>query len=410
MSAGWLTSGQRGGWNYNFVNEMAAPRARQGSGISIIAPETVTPPTRKLSATSKVGCQMRPSPLAESATDMWNRAYRDARKDNEGENLLSTPTIEMDNFRRSSSNNTIRLRHRSTASMHTPDTAIRRSHSAEPQTRQPLVGEDTNTSNHFHKDLKRLSLRLLRPRQIQATLRPSSRELQKRSSPDLAKKASGNSFSSDAQDAKTRLFGVSYTPPSKGLLGIWGTFPSHDRAERNGSAGEADSVHARDFGLQEPLYEIRADPYAPLKTRSSTSALSAMNRTLRMLSMRSKRLDRKKTKSMSFPVTPGDDVQKNAKALFLHRWKRLYLTKSSELRGYMIAGGHRSSVSAGKPVEYPELETLPGEGMFASAAWRADSSFNMDGASPISMRTPDMVSYRGCSLLGPRDETPMGPR
>ncbi|KAK5956187.1 hypothetical protein OHC33_002761 [Knufia fluminis] len=410
VSAGWLTAGQRTGWNYNFVNEATTTRPRQGSAVSTVAPDTIATPTRKFSANDAFGPGKGPSPLAESATDMWNRVYRDARKDNAGKDLLSTPTIEMDDLRRSSSTGTIRHRHRSIVSMQTPQTAIRRSHSAGPHARQALREEDSSPSGRLSKTLKRLSLRHLRSHRPQVTPASGPRKLQKRSSPELTKKVSKPSIASATRNAKVRSYRAGNTPPLKELLGIWGTFPSHDRAERNGPAGETDNVHASDFGPQEGTYEVRGDPYTPLQTRSSTGALSAMHSTLRRLSIRSKKMDRKKTKSMPFPVVSGDRVHKHAKAVLISRWKRLYRTKSSEWRGYMIAGGHRSSVSAGQPVEYPELETLSGEGLFAPAVWRANIVREMDGASSILTGTPDAVSEESSSVLEPQHATPTGPR
>ncbi|KAK5086084.1 hypothetical protein LTR70_007319 [Exophiala xenobiotica] len=410
-SAGWLTTGQRIGWNYNFVSEPTTPKARQGSALSTNAPDTATDPIRKSSTVSAKGSALTPSPLAESATDMWNRAYRDARKDNGGQDLLSTPTIEMDDLRRSSSTNTIRLSNRPSASVQTPQTAIRRSHSAGPHTRQPLRVDDANGSGQLAKTLNRLSIRHLRSHRplTTATAVSGPRKLQKRSSPELAKKVSKASVASVPRNPKVRSPRAGNTPPLKELLGIWGTFPSHDRADRNGAADEADDVHARDFCRSESASEARGELRIPLQGRPSTGALSAMHSSLRMLSARSKRMDRKRAKSMSFPVTSGDRVQKQAKVLFLNRWRRVYRTKSSQWRGHLLAGGHRSSIFPGQSVEYPELESLPGEGMFASTPWRADSSNATDGASSVLAGVLGVVGDDNSSPVGLQGEIPIWP-
>lgn len=405
-SAGWLTAGQRTGWNYNFVGEVTTPKSRKGSAFRTDAPDRITPSVRKSSAVSDKGYLVTPSPLAESATDMWNRAYRDARKDNGGKDLLSTPTIEIDDLRRSSSTNTIRLRNRSSPSLRTPQTALRRSYSAGSHMRQTLHADDANGRGKTTKTLNRLSLRHLRSHRPLATAASGPRKLQKRSSPELSKKVSKTSVASVSRNLKAGSFRLGNTPPLKELLGIWGSFPSHDRTERNGAAYETDNVYARDFGLPENLWETRDERRTPLQARSSSGALSAMHSTLRMLSMRSKRIDQKRTKSMSFSVTPGDRVQKQAKVLFIDRWKRLYHTKSSEFRGCLLADGHRSSIFPAQSTHYPELESLPGERMFAPVACGTNSSCEKDGASPTITSAPDVVKDDNSSTLKPQDETP----
>ena len=352
-SAGWLTDGQRLGWNFNFVN-------------------AATPTQRKYSAVSTVAPNDDPTPLKETATDMWNRAYRDARKENG--DLLTTPTIEMDSLqRRSSSLSTTRPRHKSSALLQTPQSALRRSQSVGPHARKVLGELPTSSTNGLSKTFKKLSLRRLRPTRSQASTGFGPKKLQKKSSPELMKKTS---FST-SKDSASKNFGVGNTPPLKEILGIWATFPSHDREQRAGAAGELDNVRTRDFGAHASENEVQADLETPLERRSSTGALSAIHSTLRMLSIRSKGLNRTKTRSMSFPTGSPHRVQKSSKALFLKRWRRLYRSQSSEWQGYVGARGHRSSTYAGQAVEYPELETLPGEGLFA---WnRRSASKTYDG-------------------------------
>ncbi|KAL8719581.1 MAG: hypothetical protein Q9225_003433, partial [Loekoesia sp. 1 TL-2023] len=89
----------------------------------------------------------------------------------------------------------------------------------------------------------------------------------------------------------------------------WTRYPSHTFAERSEAANERDNVIARDFAVgQSPQRKI----------------------------------SKKKSRSMTFGRR------------FLHKVGRLYKTRSSDFRRYHA--GHRSSISVGGVLEYPELE------------------------------------------------------
>ncbi|KAK5090987.1 hypothetical protein LTR05_001166 [Lithohypha guttulata] len=355
LSAGWLTDGQRHGWNYNFV-DVATPTQRRNSAIAMVASEA------------------SPLCITESATDMWNRAFRDAHETGAARDLLSMPPIELDYLRRPSSLNTIRPKHRSSLHIQTPDAEIRRSQSAGPYARadqqQEQQSEKLKTS-HLLRTLKRLSFPQLRASRLPVSQGSRPRKLQKRSSPELSSKSSFATLKV-TNGASNR---VGNTPPVKELLGIWASFPSHQYWTRNGPASEQDDVYVRDFGEESSEHKVSDIPNTPiLNRRTSTGALFAMQSTLRMLSIRSKRLDRKRTKSMSFPTDVSDRFRKSSKILFLNRWRRLYRTKSTEWQGYMTDKGYRSNISASRSVEFPELKTLPGEGLFGGSPGQHDVS------------------------------------
>lgn len=110
--------------------------------------------------------------------------------------------------------------------------------------------------------------------------------------------------------------------------GSWTRYPSHTRLERaNSPAGQADQVFARDFADMTP------------GTPPGTSP-----------SLQNARLGNSKTKTRS--TTFGKDI--------IGSLKRVYRTQSQELQRRLAneARGHRSSISEGGVLEYPELEML----------------------------------------------------
>lgn len=109
--------------------------------------------------------------------------------------------------------------------------------------------------------------------------------------------------------------------------GSWSRYPSHTRPERgNSPAGQADQVFARDFANTAP------------STLSETSA-----------SLHDSNLGNSKIKTASAFTKE-----------VIGSLKRIYRTQSQELQRRLQneARGHRSSVSAGGVLEYPELEML----------------------------------------------------
>ena len=110
-------------------------------------------------------------------------------------------------------------------------------------------------------------------------------------------------------------------------IGSWARYPSHSRPERSSSpAGIQDQVFARDFADMTPKVTPESSP---------TGQGSKLDKS-------------KRKKSMSF----GKHM--------LSSIGRLYRTQSQELQRRLAneARGHRSSISEGGVVEYPELEML----------------------------------------------------
>ncbi|KAL8907908.1 MAG: hypothetical protein Q9207_001145 [Kuettlingeria erythrocarpa] len=104
---------------------------------------------------------------------------------------------------------------------------------------------------------------------------------------------------------------ISATSPSSSIRSAdsWARYPSHNFDERSEAASVNDNVITRDFAIgQTPQ----------------------------------RRVSKKKSRSMTFGRR------------FLHKVGRLYKTRSSDFRRYHA--GHRSSISVGGRLEYPELE------------------------------------------------------
>lgn len=104
---------------------------------------------------------------------------------------------------------------------------------------------------------------------------------------------------------------VSIISPSSSVRSVdsWARYPSHNYDERTEAASVNDNVITRDFAIgQGPQ----------------------------------RRVSKKKSRSMTFGRR------------FLHKVGRLYKTRSSDFRRYHA--GHRSSISVGGRLEYPELE------------------------------------------------------
>ncbi|KAI9716016.1 MAG: hypothetical protein M1812_005650 [Candelaria pacifica] len=137
-------------------------------------------------------------------------------------------------------------------------------------------------------------------------------------------------FKGRAEDSPTYFSQVHYgssslkTKPTPRAVS-WSRYPSHTRHERTSSAGESDKVIPRDFASE---FESHGDA---ANARLSKRPL----------------MERKKKKSRS--MTFGKNIFKS--------WGRLYKSQSADFRRY--GAGHRSSITIGGILEYPELEILP---------------------------------------------------
>lgn len=340
LSAGWLNSGQRQDWDYAFASSNRS-QDRRLSTLSMIAPDA------------------DPATCQESATDMWNRAFHDARN-SASRDLLSTPTIEMDSLRRPSSLNTIRPKHRSSVALQTPEAVVRRSRSAGPSDRETVLQAESSSRRGLTKKLTRLSLRQLKISKESFRANSGARKLQKKHSPPNVTAASETS-----PTPEIRINSSSHTTPTKERLGIWASFPMKEFAKRNGPASELDRIVVRDFcgSGSRNIDNTWVTPEQPISPAEDLSPWSNKHKS-RNLADEDRYLRR---------------VHKPRRVLFLHRWRRFYRTRSSEWHGYRTTGGHRSSVSAGQSAEFPELESLPGEGLFGRAYGTFDGASNTSG-------------------------------
>ncbi|KAF2117991.1 hypothetical protein BDV96DRAFT_611560 [Lophiotrema nucula] len=129
---------------------------------------------------------------------------------------------------------------------------------------------------------------------------------------------------------------------TKESVGAWGRYPSHTREERTGSAGKADDVQPRDFALEKAIQFARGDdeeidPMVRVQTPPLPGGKKRKKRT------GSARIT--KSHSMTFGKT------------FLKNYARIFRSQSTEFRRH--GHGHRSSITAGGTLQYPELEILP---------------------------------------------------
>ncbi|KKY23869.1 hypothetical protein UCRPC4_g02682 [Phaeomoniella chlamydospora] len=140
----------------------------------------------------------------------------------------------------------------------------------------------------------------------------------------------------------------------------WARFPSHTRNERAGNAGPADSVDTRDFSPWSQDFCMVGDHYFDAaKERPAIKGNSKSN-------------------SMNFGRRTAKNMWK--------QWTRLYRSHSSDLRRFRA--GHRSSISKGGAVEFPELEIIPGffglghgtsvDGEHEAGSWRLSSRVHME--------------------------------
>jgi len=131
----------------------------------------------------------------------------------------------------------------------------------------------------------------------------------------------------------------------KEVVGVWGSYPSHTRYDRVGSAGKADSVQPRDFALEAAIdfasSNDEEDMIGPTHRRPSTPLLPGEKK-------KKKRVGRGRIVRSS-SMTLGRALMKN--------YGKMFKSQSTEFRRH--GRGHRSSVASGGILEHPELELLP---------------------------------------------------
>lgn len=130
------------------------------------------------------------------------------------------------------------------------------------------------------------------------------------------------------------------------VVGAWGRYPSHTRDERTNSAGKADRVESRDFALEAAIkfasaQDIDEDMIGPTEQIPSMPLMPGEKKG-------------KKT------VGSGQMAKSNSMTFgrqFLKNYSKTFKSSSMEFRKH--GRNHRSSITTGGVLEFPELELLP---------------------------------------------------
>ncbi|KAJ4988238.1 hypothetical protein SVAN01_06334 [Stagonosporopsis vannaccii] len=132
---------------------------------------------------------------------------------------------------------------------------------------------------------------------------------------------------------------------SHNIVGAWGRYPSHTRNERTNSAGKTDRVESRDFALE-----------AAIKFASAQDIDEEMiDPTDRVPSMPLLPGEEKKKKVGSGRMAASSSMNFGKK--FLKNYSSVFKSSSIEFRKH--GRNHRSSITTGGVLEFPELELLP---------------------------------------------------
>jgi hypothetical protein len=179
------------------------------------------------------------------------------------------------------------------------------------------------------------------------------------------------------------------------IVGAWGRYPSHSRDERTNSAGKADRVESRDFALE-----------AAVKFASAQDVDADMvDPTERIPSMPLMPGDKKKKKK----IGSGRMAKSNSMTFgkqFLKNYSRIFKSSSTEFRKH--GRNHRSSITTGGVLEFPELEVLPEvwrqgssvDGSSDQGHWRKDSTARRRASA--SHRTEKLQIHDSMATLRPR--------
>lgn len=356
-------------------------RQRQLSTASDIPPDEKSHDLKNDGSSRQDSMSIRP--LQESTTDMWRRTLKRAIEDSQEESLggfLTAPRFNRDGRRRSTRSSV------STVGSNNYDTE-----------RQTTVPTNRNDNVHVERQ-ERLGIeppagvrsqRLGLPPTISPrpsiTIVPTKPDSAKIIDEKKRKKSLrdiGRRFTLTATSAEDGR-GSGASTPLRDLIGIWGRFPSHTRSERCGATGPADNVTVRDFAADDP--DENTTLYLSPWSRSMTGLRMRTPESRRVLSFgRKSRMERAKSRSMSLPRDVDQSLElrarKSRKGL-VGRWKRFYRSSSSDIRAFVHTYGHRSSISVGANVEYPELEVIPGVGGFDDqdfVVWSSDLEDDTD--------------------------------
>ncbi len=331
-NSGWLSQGKRSGWNYGFVNRSPSrqvPGLQAGNGSERLRRET--------------------------AADVWERAFRKA----EFEQVTATSATSMLNVplwgdpakrRRSKSSASER---QDGGSLRLDSVASTRRESRSDTDLNPFSLDDHQAlCAEARKPLPSIRLGWTGERSENDGPRPASTEFGPKKRRVLEfRRYTYTSANNNSQSAEP-------TPAREYLS--WTRLPSHTRAERSGSAGVNDGVQVRDFSPPTDEVEKTSEELSLTKHKNKSAAdlRSPSPGSWRLRSFGRRR--KKKAKSMTFGKDAGTPKWKLPKRSSIWHWKTLYRSQSSDLR--RLRAGHRSSVTLGREVEYPELEIPAGLG------------------------------------------------
>lgn len=333
-------------------------------------------------------------PLQETATDLWQRSFQRAVQESEEQSLggfLTFPKFDSHGRRRSTRSSISAVQSSNHESVGpTPE--------LDPQ--RILTNQcQHQTSNATEWPQGRICMKkpellpVVNPRRTSATLDGKKDGLKSSTERKASRKKSvldvGRRFTTIGSFRdEERFSGVS--APLKDRLGLWGRFPSHTRAERVGCAGAEDGVIVRDFALEQQNKNNPSDstPPTPWTISAVASSFHSSGSWRRLPTRMKDRIDKSKSRSMTLPRngtaghSPAIRVKKSGKGL-VGRWKKLYRSSSSDLRAYTRTYGHRSSISVGASVEYPDLEVVPGNDYLRYHGLRRSRSAIVDGAGEL---------------------------
>ncbi|KIX94895.1 uncharacterized protein Z520_09204 [Fonsecaea multimorphosa CBS 102226] len=308
-----------------------------------------------------------PNKSQESATNMWQRSLRQALEEPEKDTIggfLTSPKFDRDGRPRS---------------MRSSISAVQSSHHSHRDSDAELdldSLQEIQIRNESPRPEERRRLQVcikkpdplptVHPRRSTANIDAGNPTPNTRSGKKTSRKKSildiGRRFTViGASNESEKASGAS--TPLKDLFGHWGRFPSHTREDRCGSAGPKDGVAIRDFALdyQDENTPSSLTPRSPWAGSMTTRGLHTPGSWKMLHLVKKDGGDKARNKSIRGTQSLVVRHKKSRKGL-AGRWKRLYRSSSAELRAYALTHGHRSSISVGASVEYPELEVIAGDG------------------------------------------------
>lgn len=133
------------------------------------------------------------------------------------------------------------------------------------------------------------------------------------------------------------------------IVGAWGRYPSHTRAERTLLTGLKERVETRDFALEAAIRF--ASP------RDNDYGEDMIDPTFRIPSPPLLPGEKKRKKKIGSSKMPKSHSMTFGRKLIKNYYSGMFKSSSSEFRRH--GRGHRSSIASGGTLEHPELELLP---------------------------------------------------